>query len=177
MSLIAGPPILFLDEPTTGLDPRSRLTMWHMIKQLAKGGTTILLTTQYMEEADFLADNIIVIDGGKVIAEGTAKDLKARVGSDRYELVIAKSGDLDRAKQAVGGKSVQIDPENRIVSFVSRGGARKLKEILQTLENAKVEVEDVTLQRPTLDDVFLTLTGHGTGTKDTSEHMTKGSKK
>jgi ABC-2 type transport system ATP-binding protein len=148
MSLIASPPIIFLDEPTTGLDPKSRLTMWEMVKKLVEGGTTILLTTQYMEEADQLADEIVVIDGGKVIAEGTPDELKAQVGSDRLEVA-------------------------------TKSGVGDLKQILQKLEAAKIEVESVELRRPTLDDVFLTLTGHAatleeSGTPDTKE---KGDKK
>lgn len=159
MSLIASPPVIFLDEPTTGLDPRSRLAMWDMIKRLAKSGTTILLTTQYMDEADHLADNIAVLDGGKVIAEGTADQLKAKVGSDRLEVTIGRQSSLEKAGQAVDG-NVQIDPERRTLSIASKGGISTLKDILQRLEKAKIEVDSVSLHRPTLDDVFLSLTGH-----------------
>jgi ABC-2 type transport system ATP-binding protein len=165
MSLIANPPLLFLDEPTTGLDPRSRLAIWDMIKELAKSGTTILLTTQYLEEADLLADNIIVIDGGVVIAEGTADELKAKVGSDRVEIVVSQSGYAKASKLLEGDKSLQADPDRRALSVASKGGVKKLKEVLQDLETAKISVETVSLQRPTLDDVFLTLTGH-TATKE-----------
>lgn len=166
MSLIASPPIIFLDEPTTGLDPRSRLTMWNMIQKLADGGTTILLTTQYMEEADQLADNIVVIDGGKVIAEGTADELKAQVGSDRLELTIAKKSSFSKAQKIVDGEGLQIDAENRTISISSKQGVGELREVLKQLDAAKIEVENVSLHRPTLDDVFLTLTGHTTSKEE-----------
>lgn len=165
MSLIASPPIIFLDEPTTGLDPRSRLTMWGMIKKLADSGATILLTTQYMDEADHLADNIIVIDNGKVIAEGDANSLKARVGSDYLELVIAKKSSFDKAQQVVAKEKVQADNERRVLSIATKGGVKKLKQILEQLEKANIEVENVNLRKPTLDDVFLSLTGHGASTE------------
>lgn len=166
MSLIADPPIIFLDEPTTGLDPRSRMALWDMIKQLAKNGTTILLTTQYMEEADQLADRIVVIDGGKVIAEGTADSLKADIGSDRLELTISKNSNFEKAKDIVVDKSLQADADRRVISIASKGGIKKLKEVLQKLEDAKIQVESVSLHRPTLDDVFLTLTGHTATTEE-----------
>jgi ABC-2 type transport system ATP-binding protein len=162
MSLIAAPPILFLDEPTTGLDPRSRLVMWEIIKKLVAGGTTILLTTQYMEEADQLADKIVVIDNGRVIADGTADMLKARVGSDRLELTIGKQSSFEKALQVIQGEIPRTDAERRSISFTTKGGVHELKQILQQLEEAQIEVESVSLQRPTLDDVFLTLTGHTT---------------
>ena len=162
MSLIASPPIIFLDEPTTGLDPRSRLTMWGIIKRLAASGTTILLTTQYMDEADQLADNIVVIDNGKVIAEGTANTLKSKVGSDRLEIIIAKKIDFERARKVIDGTSLQVDEERRVLSITTKGGVGELKQVLQRLDDAKIGVESVSLHRPTLDDVFLTLTGRKT---------------
>jgi ABC-2 type transport system ATP-binding protein len=167
MSLIASPPIIFLDEPTTGLDPRSRLAMWAMIKRLVENGTTILLTTQYMDEADHLADEIVVIDNGKVIAEGTANQLKAKVGSDRLELTIAENSDFAAARKAVPGQNLQVDEERRVLSLATKGGVKDLKLVLKHLEEAGIEVESVELRRPTLDDVFLTLTGHG-ATKEAS---------
>lgn len=177
MSIIASPPIIFLDEPTTGLDPRSRLTMWEIIKKLAAGGTTILLTTQYMDEADNLADNIVVIDNGKVIAEGTAAKLKAKVGSDRLEITITKKNDFEKAAQAIDDDSMQSDSERLVISVASKGGVGKLKQILQKLEDIKVEVESVSLHRPTLDDVFLSLTGRTASTEEeTDERAKKGSK-
>jgi ABC-2 type transport system ATP-binding protein len=161
MSLIASPPIIFLDEPTTGLDPRSRLMMWDMIKKLAENGTTILLTTQYMDEADHLADNIVVIDNGKVIAEGDANSLKAKVGSDHLDLTISRRSSFTAAENALAAEKVQADNERRILSIATKGGVSKLKQILDKLEKAGVVVESVNLRRPTLDDVFLSLTGHG----------------
>ncbi len=172
MSLIATPPVIFLDEPTTGLDPRSRLTMWDTVKKLAGGGTTILLTTQYMDEADNLADNIVVIDRGKTIAEGTPDSLKAKVGSDRLEIVIGKKSTVEEAKKIIGGRDVQVDKDKQTVSVASRGGVGKLKEVLSRLERANIEVDSISLHRPTLDDVFMSLTGH-TATKDSSTEEAK----
>lgn len=174
MSLIASPPVIFLDEPTTGLDPRSRMTMWETIRRLAKGGTTILLTTQYMEEADQLADNIIVIDGGKVIAEGTSDQLKAKVAADRLEVTISAKSSFEKAKEAINSSSLIADKDSRVISVASAGGISTLKKTLAQLEAAKISVDNVSLRRPTLDDVFLNLTGHKT-VEDT-ETDTKGSK-
>lgn len=177
MSLIASPPVLFLDEPTTGLDPRSRAGMWDMIRALADGGTTILLTTQYMDEADQLADNIVVIDNGKVIAEGTSTELKAKVGSDRLELTIAPKSDLDAAIKAVKGEKAEIDRDARIISVVaSKSGVTKLKQVLQKLEDAKIQVDNVSLHRPTLDDVFMSLTGHVATKAEVEKTKKKGKK-
>lgn len=174
MSLIASPPIIFLDEPTTGLDPRSRLTMWNMIKALASGGTTILLTTQYMEEADQLADNIVVIDNGKVIAEGTATELKSLVGSERIEITISRKSDFEAAKASLGTNQLEENIEDRTISLATKHGVNDLREALQKLERSKITVDNVTLRRPTLDDVFLSLTGHGT--EETVDAAQKGSK-
>lgn len=161
MSLIASPPIIFLDEPTTGLDPRSRLAMWAMIKKLVEGGTTVLLTTQYMDEADHLADEIVVIDNGKVIAEGTPDKLKAKVGSDRLELTISEKSNFEAAKKVIASKKLQADTDRRVLSIATKGGVTELKQVLQKLQDAKIDVDSVELRRPTLDDVFLSLTGHG----------------
>lgn len=169
MSLIANPPIIFLDEPTTGLDPRSRIALWEMIKRLAKNGTTILLTTQYMEEADQLADKVIVIDDGKVIAEGTTDSLKAKVGSDRLEIVVSQNASFKKAQEIVDDGSLQSDPERRTLSVASKAGVKTLKEVLQKLENGKIGVESISLHRPTLDDVFLTLTGHTATTEEATD--------
>lgn len=160
MSLIASPPIIFLDEPTTGLDPRSRLTMWKMIKALVADGTTVLLTTQYMDEADQLADDIIVIDNGKVIAQGTPDTLKKQAGADRLEITLVNKSDLAKAEKLVDEKSLEVDSESRILSVATKGGVKKLKQLLDKFEKANIAVETVSLQRPTLDDVFLNLTGH-----------------
>ncbi len=160
MSIIASPPIIFLDEPTTGLDPRSRIAMWQAITGLARGGTTILLTTQYMDEADHLADQVIVMDDGKVIAEGTADQLKAKVGADRLEITISQKSNFEQAREIIAKDKPQVDVQRRTLSVATKGGVRKLKEILQRLEDGDIEVESVSLHRPTLDDVFMTLTGH-----------------
>lgn len=160
ISLIASPPVIFLDEPTTGLDPRSRLTMWEIIRQLAAAGTTILLTTQYMDEADQLADKIVVIDGGKVIAEGTNDELKARIGSGRVSLTIAEGSSLETVRQAFDGEEIVLDEQRRTVSIVAKDGVKEIKEVLQLLEDRQIEVESLSLHRPSLDDVFLSLTGH-----------------
>jgi ABC-2 type transport system ATP-binding protein len=170
MSLIASPPVIFLDEPTTGLDPRSRLAMWDLIKRLAKKGTTILLTTQYMDEADKLADNIVVIDDGKVIAEGTADKLKAKVGSDRLEIVVAQKSSFTKATDVLEDKSLQADEEKRTLSIASRGSIGEYKQVFQRLEDAKIEIESFSLHRPTLDDVFLTLTGHAATAQESNDN-------
>jgi ABC-2 type transport system ATP-binding protein len=161
-SLIAIPPIIFLDEPTTGLDPRSRNAMWDIIKDLVASGTTILLTTQYLEEADLLADKIVVIDGGKVIAEGTADQLKQKIGNERLELTIAEKSNFKKARDLVDGDALQVDEAERKLSIANKGGAKQVKELLIKLEQAKIDVETLDLHKPTLDDVFLTLTGKQT---------------
>jgi ABC-2 type transport system ATP-binding protein len=161
MSLIAAPPIIFLDEPTTGLDPRSRLSMWALIKDLANNGATILLTTQYMEEADQLADWIMVIDEGCIIAEGDANSLKARVGADHIDVTISQRSNFALAQQAVDGHQLQAIVEQRVLTIAASDGATSLRHILQRLDEAQVEVESVTMRRPTLDDVFLFLTDNG----------------
>jgi ABC-2 type transport system ATP-binding protein len=163
-SLIARPRVLFLDEPTTGLDPRSRLGMWEFIGDLVGEGTTILLTTQYLEEADRLADRMVVIDRGQVIARGTADELKAQVGGERLELTVATVGDLATATQVLGPLAANDDPradeQTRRLSLPVTGGTGTLAEALRRLSDARVDVLDIGLRRPDLDDVFLALTGH-----------------
>jgi ABC-2 type transport system ATP-binding protein len=168
VSLIASPPIIFLDEPTTGLDPRSRLIMWDIIEQLVAAGTTILLTTQDMDEADRLADKIVVIDGGKIIAEGTSDELKLRVGSERLEVTISGGvSSFEAAKNVFDdGDGLHLDSKRRTLSLATKGGVHQLKQVLSRLDEAGVDVEHVSFRRPTLDDVFLTLTGRTTEQPD-----------
>jgi ABC-2 type transport system ATP-binding protein len=160
MSLIANPQIIFLDEPTTGLDPRSRNAMWKMIKALAAKGTTILLTTQYMDEADYLADRIVVIDQGVIIEQGTALELKAKVGDDRLDILLSADQDFDVAIKALEGETVTADEEENIISIAAKDGVKKLQSTIAILEKSNIKVETVSLRKPTLDDVFLQLTGH-----------------
>jgi ABC-2 type transport system ATP-binding protein len=164
-ALVAQPSVLFLDEPTTGLDPRSRTDMWGVIRELVSGGTTLMLTTQYLEEADRLADDIVVIDRGREIAHGTADQLKGKVGGERIELVLADHGDVDRARATLGevavGEVGVEDAGRRMTASVS-GGANALMTTLRRLDDRGVTVLDIGMRRPTLDDVFLTLTGRAT---------------
>jgi ABC-2 type transport system ATP-binding protein len=159
VSLIATPPVIFLDEPTTGLDPRSRIAMWNIIKKLMANGTTILLTTQYLEEADQLADQIIVIDGGKVIAEGTAKQLKGKVGKDRLELTFADEKSLAAAQKALGDDVVSFDEKENSVTVAINDTNEDVKKALDILSAKKIELISMAVHKPTLDDVFLSLTG------------------
>jgi ABC-2 type transport system ATP-binding protein len=162
-ALVAEPPILFLDEPTTGLDPRSRIDMWDVIRELVQGGTTLLLTTQYLEEADRLADDIVVIDQGRAIAQGTADELKSQVGGERIELVVGRSEELPLARQVMssnGCGEIEVDERTRTLVAPIAGGAVTLRSLLDDVARAGLTVLDVGLRRPTLDDVFLTLTGH-----------------
>jgi ABC-2 type transport system ATP-binding protein len=162
-SLVSKPSVLFLDEPTTGLDPRSRLAMWDVIEDLVREGTSVLLTTQYLEEADRLADDIVVVDHGKVIAHGTSEALKDSVGGDRVEITVGPASSLDLAAQALAGiasGAASIDSDTRTVTVPVTGGAGTLLDAVRDLDAAGIAVEDVALRRPTLDDVFLSLTGH-----------------
>jgi ABC-2 type transport system ATP-binding protein len=162
-SLIAAPSILFLDEPTTGLDPRSRLGMWEVINGLVAQGTTVLLTTQYLEEADQLASSIVVIDKGLVIANGTSDELKSQVGGDRLEVVLADSAQLPAAQDALAGLAsgdiITTEISRSLLAPIS-GGSVLLPEAIRALDAAGVRFDDIALRRPTLDDVFLALTGH-----------------
>src|SRR5258708_4515904 len=161
-SLIISPPVLFLDEPTTGLDLRGRLGMWEVISTLVADGTTVLLTTQYLEEADQLADQIAVVDHGRVIANGTSDELKAQVGGERLELTVAHGGDLNAAARAVHPYSsgeLQINMARRHLVVAVTRGAQHLAEGVRDLDAEPILRDHSALRRPTLDDVFLTLTG------------------
>ncbi|CAN5688256.1 daunorubicin resistance protein DrrA family ABC transporter ATP-binding protein [soil metagenome] len=162
-ALVAAPDVLFLDEPTTGLDPRSRVQMWGTIQELVRGGSTVLLTTQYMEEADRLADDVVVIDKGRVIAHGTSDELKTQIGGQRVETVLASTADVPSAREILAQLSVgevQLDAQARRLTAAVTGGADALRTVLQRLRDSDVTVLDIGLRRPTLDDVFLSLTGH-----------------
>jgi ABC-2 type transport system ATP-binding protein len=162
-ALVAEPDVLFLDEPTTGLDPRSRSQMWETILELSRGGSTVLLTTQYMEEADRLADDIVVIDRGRKIAHGNADQLKAEVGGERVEVVVASNADVPPTATILGRISheeVQVDEPTRTVTAAVTGGVDILGQVLQRLREGECSIVDIGLRRPTLDDVFLSLTGH-----------------
>ena len=165
MSLIARPSVLFLDEPTTGLDPRSRLAMWDMIEELEQDGTNVLLTTQYLDEADRLAERIIVIDTGTVIADGTADELKDRIGGDRLSVSIARAENRDSALTTLRPLCtghIDVSADGRSFSAPIRSGDRVVPGVIRALDDAGIDVLDVEVRRPTLDDVFLTLTGRAT---------------
>ncbi|WIB66646.1 ATP-binding cassette domain-containing protein [Curtobacterium sp. MCBD17_035] len=167
-ALVAKPPVLFLDEPTTGLDPRSRLGLWDVIEGLVAEGTTVLLTTQYLEEADRLADDIAVIDGGRVIAHGTADELKSRVGGHRVVVTLVSADDRAAAAAVLerhGDGSVEIGGDGRTLSVAVRSGPSALRAALAELAEAEVDLHDAGMRRPTLDDVFLRLTGHAATTE------------
>ncbi|MDK1472649.1 ATP-binding cassette domain-containing protein [Streptomyces sp. 549] len=162
-ALVVSPPVMFMDEPTTGLDPRNRQELWDVIQELVAGGTTLLLTTQYLEEADRLADDIAVVDHGKVIARGTSDQLKARTGGERVEVVVHERDQIDAAREVLGGVgkgAVTLDQHTRKLTVPVSGGAKLLAEIIRDLDGRGVEIDDIALRRPTLDDVFISLTGH-----------------
>ncbi|MGC4975453.1 ATP-binding cassette domain-containing protein [Streptomyces sp. DT199] len=158
-SLITEPEVLFLDEPTTGLDPRGRAEVWASVRSLVGGGTTVLLTTQYLEEADQLADRISVVDAGRVIAEGTADELKAETGGDRIDVILRHAGQLGAAVALLPLTGVSVDADRRLLSAPVTDRMEALSGVVRALQEAGIEAEDVALRRPTLDEVFLHLTG------------------
>lgn len=162
-ALVVSPPVMFMDEPTTGLDPRNRQELWEVIKQLVAGGTTLLLTTQYLEEADHLAHDIAVVDHGRVIARGTSDQLKARTGGERVEVVVHDRGRMATASDVLAGfgkGSTTVEEHTRKLTVPVTGGAKLLAEVIRELDVRGIEIDDIGLRRPTLDDVFLSLTGH-----------------
>ncbi|MFI2630084.1 ATP-binding cassette domain-containing protein [Streptomyces collinus] len=168
-ALVVSPPVMFMDEPTTGLDPRNRQQLWEVIKQLVSGGTTLLLTTQYLEEADHLAHDIAVVDHGKVIAQGTSDQLKARTGGERVEVVVHEREHIQAATQVLAGfgkGETTVEEHMRKLTAPVTGGAKLLAEVIRELDTRGIEIDDIGLRRPTLDDVFLSLTGHVAEAKD-----------
>jgi ABC-type multidrug transport system ATPase subunit len=177
-SLVGAPPVLFLDEPTTGLDPRGRLDLWRLIKDLTAGGTSVVLTTQYLEEADHLADTITVLDHGRVIATGTADQLKARVGGDRLDLRAAPGTDprsLVAALAGLGTAPATVDSDTGRVVVPVVGGPAVLPDVAARLAGAGIAVLELALRRPTLDDVFLALTGEAVAAPSTADSVAAGS--
>ncbi|MFI0484289.1 ATP-binding cassette domain-containing protein [Actinomadura sp. 9N215] len=166
MTLIGAPRIIFLDEPTTGLDPRSRRTMWEIIRGLTRDGVTIFLTTQYLEEADHLADKIAVLDGGRLVAEGTSDELKRLVSGGHVRLRFPDPAALDAAARTLGALgAVTRDDEALVLQVPSDGGVRSLRSLLGRLEDESIEVDELSVHTPDLDDVFLALTGTGKGNR------------
>ena len=175
-SLIGRPNVLFLDEPTTGLDPRSRQGMWEVIEDLISEGTTVLLTTQYLEEADQLANRIVVLDHGNVIAKGTSNELKSQVGGDRIEIVVESVGDVANAAgliQEFGSAPAITEDLTKTILLPVAGGSTAIVNIVRKLDENKISIADIALRRPTLDDVFLSLTGHAT---ENTEEVSKPAK-
>ena len=176
-ALIGRPRLLILDEPTTGLDPRSRLGMWEVIRGLVREGVTLLLTTQYLEEADELADKITVIDHGKIIALGTADELKSQVGGERIEVVIRDRTGIERARELLArdaGGDTTFDEHTRKLTVPAHGGAQTLVQVVRDFDEAGIHIDDIALRRPTLDDVFLALTGHASVDEPATDEPVKG---
>jgi ABC-2 type transport system ATP-binding protein len=169
-SLVVRPSVLFLDEPTTGLDPRSRLALWAAVHELAESGTTVLLTTQYLEEADRLAGRITVIDDGRVVAEGTPAQLKAGLGGSRLELVLPDRTAFERARRRLGGRVVAADADVLTIGVDTDRSAHGVRAVLDELDTAEVPVDGLSVSSPTLDDVFLTLTGRSIASTEVPTH-------
>jgi ABC-2 type transport system ATP-binding protein len=168
-ALVVSPPVMFMDEPTTGLDPRNRQQLWEVIQELVAGGTTLLLATQYLEEADHLAHDICVIDHGKVIARGTSDQLKAQTGGERVEVVVHERDRVEEASRILvrhGKGEAKIEQHTRKITVPVAGGAKLLAEVIRDLDADGIEIDDIGLRRPTLDDVFISLTGHAAETAE-----------
>ncbi|MEU6556024.1 ATP-binding cassette domain-containing protein [Streptomyces sp. NPDC046915] len=179
-ALVVSPPVMFMDEPTTGLDPRNRQQLWEVIKQLVSGGTTLLLTTQYLEEADHLAHDIAVVDHGQVIAKGTSDQLKARTGGERVEVVVHEREHIVTAEEVLRGfgkGDTTVEEHTRKLTVPVTGGAKLLAEVIRELDTRGIEIDDIGLRRPTLDDVFLSLTGHVAEVKDEESGAAKAAAK
>ncbi|NLU66696.1 ATP-binding cassette domain-containing protein [Streptomyces sp. HNM0574] len=181
-ALVVSPPVMFMDEPTTGLDPRNRQGLWEVIEELVSGGTTLLLTTQYLEEADRLAHDIAVVDHGRVIARGTSDQLKEQTGGERVEVVAHLREDIGtvrgilarhslpaRSGEGDGLAAVAVEEHTRKLTVPVAGGAKLLAEVIRELDGQGVEIDDIGLRRPTLDDVFISLTGHAAEAEDAGE--------
>ncbi|MEV7342818.1 ATP-binding cassette domain-containing protein [Streptomyces sp. NPDC093544] len=181
-ALVVSPPVMFMDEPTTGLDPRNRQQLWEVIKDLVSGGTTLLLTTQYLEEADHLAHDICVVDHGRVIARGTADQLKAQTGGERVEVVVHEREHIETASEVLRGfgkGDTKVEEHTRKLTVPVTGGAKLLAEVIRELDARGIEIDDIGLRRPTLDDVFISLTGHLAEEKEEDDGVadSKGRKK
>ncbi|HEX7304121.1 ATP-binding cassette domain-containing protein [Lentzea sp.] len=163
-SFITRPSVLFLDEPTTGLDPRNRGEVWHEVRRVVAEGTTVLLTTQYLDEADQLADQVVVLDTGRVAAQGTPEELKSRLGGDRIEVVVRHAGELPVVRDLLG-PGAEVDPDGFRVSAAVRDRVAALTRVTTALAAKGVEAEDIAVRRPTLDEVFLAITGHRAGVR------------
>ncbi|MFI7322566.1 ATP-binding cassette domain-containing protein [Streptomyces venezuelae] len=171
-ALVVSPPVMFMDEPTTGLDPRNRQQLWEVIQELVSGGTTLLLTTQYLEEADHLAHDICVVDHGRVIARGTSDQLKAQTGGERVEVVVHDREHIAAASEVLRGfgkGEVAVAEHTRKLTVPVTGGAKLLAEVIRELDVRGMEIDDIGLRRPTLDDVFISLTGHVAETADDTD--------
>ncbi|MEU3221638.1 ATP-binding cassette domain-containing protein [Streptomyces sp. NPDC006976] len=176
-ALVVSPPVMFMDEPTTGLDPRNRQQLWDVIQELVAGGTTLLLTTQYLEEADHLAHDICVIDHGRVIARGTSDQLKARTGGERVEVVVHEPDQIEPARAVLtrlGKGETAVLAHMRKLTVPVDGGAKLLAEVIRELDGLGVEIDDIGLRRPTLDDVFISLTGHAAEQQKSDENAGDG---
>jgi ABC-2 type transport system ATP-binding protein len=173
-SLVAHPSVIFLDEPTTGLDPRSRLAVWQVVTGLTSSGATVLLTTQYLEEADRLADHIVLVDGGRVVAQGTPTELKQRFADQRLDLVLADGPAFEDAGRRLGGRVVQRDPSRLRIGVATDGSAAHVRALLDEIDPERRAVRTFAVHSATLDDVFLALTGHSAGRPEKPEKETAG---